>query len=98
VKLHRGARWSALIATVAVFFAVFVPVQSASADSLVLTKGTGTYLVNWSGASRATGQTGWRLQWKLKTASAFSDAHTVDLPSNQTSAYVCMFISGKEEV
>ena len=93
----QSARFSGIVAALSILAAMLLPAAPAAADSLKLTSGTGTYLVDWSGATTATGQTGWRLQWKLKSESSYSAAHTKDFATSVTSAYVCMFYKGKEE-
>ena len=57
--------------------------------------GTGISIMNWSGKSTVSGQTGWRLQWKKTTDSTYRNS--ADFSLSTRTANVCMSYTGSEE-
>ena len=75
--------------------AIILPANYAWADDMTWSAGTGISIMNWSGKSTVSGQTGWRLQWKKTTDSTYRNS--ADFSLSTRTANVCMSYTGSEE-
>jgi uncharacterized repeat protein (TIGR02543 family) len=92
VLLKRGIS----LALISLLFLTLLPSQATAADPLAWTQGTGISVLNWSGKSTVSGQTGWRLSWKKTTEASYNNYYDFNSVATR-SANVCMSYTGSEE-